>query len=105
LQTVFLNLINNAMDAVEDRGTITITSLCEGDGNVKVRVADTGCGIDSAFKEKIFTPLFTTKEEGKGTGLGLSITHDIIENHGGTIEVQSSPGKGAVFTIVLPASS
>jgi two-component system NtrC family sensor kinase len=105
LQTVFLNLINNAMDAVEDRGTITITSLCEGDGNVKVRVADTGCGIDPAFEEKIFTPLFTTKEEGKGTGLGLSITHDIIENHGGTIEVQSSPGKGAVFTIVLPASS
>ena len=102
LQTVFLNLINNAMDAVEKSGTITITSLSEGDGRVRVCVADTGCGIDPAIKEQIFKPLFTTKEEGKGTGLGLSITQDIIENHGGTIEVRSSPGKGAVFTIVLP---
>lgn len=105
LQTVFLNLINNAMDAVEDKGTITITSLCESDERVKVRVADTGCGIDPAIKEKIFNPLFTTKEEGKGTGLGLSITQDIIENHGGTIEVESSPGKGAQFTIILPVSA
>ena len=73
LQTVFLNLINNAMDAVEDRGTITITSLCGSDGTVKVRVADTGCGIEPEIKEKIFTPLFTTKEEGRGTGLGRLI--------------------------------
>ena len=104
LQTVFLNLITNAMDAVKDRGTITIASLREDNGRVRVRVSDTGCGIDPAIKEKIFIPLFTTKEEEKGTGLGLSITQDIIENHGGTIEVQSSPGKGAEFSIVLPAS-
>jgi signal transduction histidine kinase len=105
LQSVFLNLISNAMDAVEDKGTIIITSLCEGNGKVKVRVTDTGCGIGPEIKEKIFTPLFTTKEVGKGTGLGLSISHDIIENHGGTIDVESTPGKGAVFTIVLPASA
>ena len=105
LQSVFLNLVGNAMDAIEDTGTITITSLCEGDGKVKIRVADTGCGIDPAIRAKIFTPLFTTKEEGKGTGLGLSIAQDIIENHGGMIEVDSSSGKGAVFTVILPASS
>lgn len=103
LQSVFLNLVNNAMDAIQDGGTITLTSLCEKDGKVKVRVADTGCGIDPSIQDKIFTPLFTTKEEGKGTGLGLSISQEIIENHGGTIEVESSPGKGAVFTVVLPA--
>jgi len=104
LQSVFLNLVSNAMHAIQDVGKITLTSFCESDGMVKIRVADTGCGIDPAIREKIFTPLFTTKEEGKGTGLGLSITQDIIENHGGTIEVQSTPGKGAVFTVVLPAS-
>jgi two-component system, NtrC family, sensor kinase len=104
IQSVFLNLVSNAMDAIQDVGTITLTSSCESDGTVTVRVADTGCGIDPAIREKIFTPLFTTKEEGKGTGLGLSITQDIIENHGGTIEVQSAPGKGAVFTVTLPAS-
>jgi two-component system NtrC family sensor kinase len=104
LQSVFLNLVSNAMDAIQGVGTITLTSSCESDGTVIVRVADTGCGIDPAIREKIFTPLFTTKEEGKGTGLGLSITQDIIENHGGTIEVQSAPGKGAVFTVMLPAS-
>jgi two-component system NtrC family sensor kinase len=104
LQTVFLNLLNNAMDAVENRGTITISTLNESDGKVRVRVGDTGCGIDPAIREKIFVPLFTTKEEGKGTGLGLSITQDIVENHKGAIEVQSEPGKGAVFTIIFPAA-
>lgn len=103
IQTVFLNLINNAMDAVEEKGTITITTLCEDDEKVKIRIADTGCGIDPEIQEKIFTPMFTTKGEGKGTGLGLSISQDIVENHGGTIHVRSAPGKGAVFTIALPA--
>lgn len=105
LQAVFLNLINNAMDAVETLGTITITTMGGDKGSVKIRIADTGCGIDPAIKDKVFTPLFTTKEEGKGTGLGLSITHDIIENHGGSIDVESSPGKGAAFTVMLPAGT
>jgi two-component system, NtrC family, sensor kinase len=102
LQTVFLNLINNAMDAMEAKGTLTVSSTRGDDRTVKIRIADTGCGIEPAIRDKIFTPLFTTKEEGKGTGLGLSISHDIIENHGGMMDVQSTPGKGTVFTVVLP---
>ena len=105
LQTVFLNLINNAMDAMADRGTLTVTSMHEGYRTVRITVADTGCGIEPAIRDKIFTPLFTTKEEGKGTGLGLSISHDIIESHDGMIDVQSTPGKGTVFTVILPAST
>jgi two-component system, NtrC family, sensor kinase len=102
LQTVFLNLINNAMDAMDAKGTLTVSSTRGDDRTVKIRIADTGCGIEPAIRDKIFTPLFTTKEEGKGTGLGLSISHDIIENHGGMMDVQSTPGKGTVFTVVLP---
>jgi two-component system NtrC family sensor kinase len=103
LQTVFLNLINNALDAMDKAGTLTISSSLE-DRKLRVSFADTGCGIEPAIMGKIFTPLFTTKEEGKGTGLGLSITHDIVENHGGLIDVQSAPGKGAVFTVFFPAA-
>jgi signal transduction histidine kinase/pSer/pThr/pTyr-binding forkhead associated (FHA) protein len=103
LQTVFLNLINNALDSMDKGGILTITSSLE-DGKIKIRFADTGCGIEPAIMGKIFAPLFTTKEEGKGTGLGLSITHDIVENHGGVIDVESRPGKGAVFTVFLPAA-
>lgn len=103
LQTVFLNLINNALDAMDKGGTLTITSSLE-EGKIKIRFADTGCGIERDIMGKIFAPLFTTKEEGKGTGLGLSITHDIVENHGGAIDVESEPGKGAVFTVFFPAA-
>lgn len=102
IQTLFLNLINNAMDAMGDKGVLTVSSRHEGERKVEIQIADTGCGIAPEIRERIFTPLFTTKEEGKGTGLGLSISHDIIENHGGTIDVQNAPGKGAVFTVTLP---
>ena len=102
LQTLFLNLINNAMDAMEGKGTLTVTTSPGEDGKAEIRVSDTGCGIPPEIKDKIFTPLFTTKEEGKGTGLGLSISHDIIENHRGTIDVESAPGQGAVFKVILP---
>jgi two-component system, NtrC family, sensor kinase len=103
LQTVFLNLITNALDAMDKGGILTITSSLE-DGKIKIRFADTGCGIEPAIMDKVFAPLFTTKDEGKGTGLGLSITHDIVENHGGVIDVESEPGKGAVFTVCFPAA-
>lgn len=103
LQTVFLNLFNNAMDAMEKSGTLTINSSRGSDRSVKVQVMDTGCGIAPHIMEKIFTPLFTTKEEGKGTGLGLSITHDIVESYGGKIEVESIPGHRTVFSVILPS--
>ncbi|MEJ2723472.1 MAG: ATP-binding protein [Deltaproteobacteria bacterium] len=101
LQLVFLNLIMNARDAMEDGGTLTIATALE-DEQILIRFADTGSGIAPDVIGKIFRPLFTTKEEGAGTGLGLSISHDIVENHKGTIDVESTPGKGTSFTIRLP---
>jgi two-component system NtrC family sensor kinase len=69
---------------------------------VVIEVADTGCGIPPEHLDRIFDPFFTTKEVGEGTGLGLSISHGIVERHGGRIEVESTPGQGTVFRVVLP---
>jgi len=74
------------------------------DGGVEIEIRDTGCGIDSAIRDKIFDPFFTTKPQGQGTGLGLSISHGIVADHGGSIRVRSSPGQGATFTVLLPAT-
>jgi two-component system NtrC family sensor kinase len=98
---VFLNLINNAGDAIEGTGTITLTTHRD-DGFVRVTVSDNGAGMTSEIMEKIFTPFFTTKEVGKGTGLGLSVSSSIVEAMGGRIEVQSVQGAGSSFTVVLP---
>jgi signal transduction histidine kinase len=102
LQVVFLNIIINALDAMAKAGTLTVTTKFESAGWVMVRIADTGCGIPPQIMGKIFKPLFTTKTEGKGTGLGLPISQDIIENHRGTLEVESGPGRGTTFIIRLP---
>ena len=83
-------------------GRLTITTTA-GDGRVILRVADTGCGIKEELLERIFEPFFTTQPVGKGTGLGLSVTFGIVEQHNGTIEVQSQEGQGSTFTISLPA--
>lgn len=102
LQQTFLNLITNARDAMAEGGTLTIsTSLREGNA-LQISFQDTGCGIPEKDLGKVFDPFFTTKPEGKGTGLGLSVCHAIIENHGGTISVESQQGKGATFVITLP---
>jgi two-component system NtrC family sensor kinase len=103
MHQVFLNLINNAGDAVESGDTINLkTELA--DGWVKITIADTGKGMDAKHLEKVFMPFFTTKKVGKGTGLGLPISLNIIEGFGGKMTVESTPGVGTAFAILLPAS-
>ena len=102
LQQVLLNLALNACTAMPKGGRLTIRTTA-GEGRVILRVADTGCGIKEELLERIFEPFFTTQPVGKGTGLGLSVTFGIVEQHNGTIEVESQEGKGSTFTISLPA--
>ncbi len=101
LNQVFLNLLMNACDVLEDGGTITIRARPI-DGGVRIEFEDSGPGIPKDVQRRIFDPFFTTKEVGKGTGLGLSLSHGIIERHGGRIQIVSRPGKGAIFQIELP---
>lgn len=102
LQQVFINLLNNAADAMDGKGTLTITTRLLNADSVEVRVADTGCGILPENMDKLFTPFFTTKPAGKGTGLGLSIVYGIIKMHQGQIHIQSKVGEGTTFVITLP---
>ena len=103
MQQVFLNLINNSIDAIGKDGSITLRTEHQPQSPyVTVKVSDTGPGISKESLAKIFDPFFTTKEVGKGTGLGLSISYSIIEKLGGTITVDSEVGKGTTFTIALP---
>jgi signal transduction histidine kinase len=104
LQQVFLNLINNSIDAMPRGGELRIeTRLADGDGGeVAVRVADNGTGMSPDTMVHVFDPMFTTKRMGTGTGLGLAICEQIIRQHGGTIRVESEPGRGTTFTLVLP---
>jgi len=106
LYHLFMNIILNAAQAMEGRGTLTVKSfLAENEERVGVEISDTGPGISEENLPHIFEPFFTTKEEGKGTGLGLSLAYRIVENHGGRIRAESSPGKGTTFTIELPIGS
>jgi signal transduction histidine kinase len=101
LNQVFLNLLMNAVQAIAERGTITISTGSEG-GTVWVAIADTGQGISPENLGRIFDPFFTTKPIGKGTGLGLSLSYSIVKKHGGRIEVTSKVGVGTTFRIILP---
>lgn len=103
IEQVLLNLFNNARDAIDREGTITLKTRIEGD-EVVIEVGDSGCGMTPEQTEQVFFPFYTTKEVGKGTGLGLSISHGIIEAHGGRIELESVLGQGTVFTITLPSA-
>lgn len=105
LQQVFLNLINNAMDAVGQDGRIEINSRLRSDNRLEVSFADSGPGIAAENLQQIFDPFFTTKDPGKGTGLGLYISYDIIQKLGGSITVENNKSGGALFTIVLPVIS
>jgi len=104
LHQVIVNLMTNAAHAIGDaHGTITLGMRPEDNGaSLRLWVADTGNGMDAATKARIFEPFFTTKDVGKGTGLGLSVAHGIIKSHDGRIEVESTPGAGTRFDIVLP---
>lgn len=102
INQVFMNLLVNAIQAIEGEGTITLTTAVLDDERVVISIHDTGCGIEEDVRRRIFDPFFTTKPVGQGTGLGLSISHGIIEKHRGTLEVTSTPGEGSEFTLVLP---
>jgi two-component system NtrC family sensor kinase len=104
LQQIFLNILNNAIDAIGKDGVITIfTHMIAGE--VRVVIQDNGIGIEEEVLSQIFEPFFTTKETGKGTGLGLSITYGLIKKLGGDITVRSHVGKGTAFTITIPLHS
>jgi two-component system NtrC family sensor kinase len=103
LQQVFLNILNNAIDAIGKDGEIIVkTKLLPKINSLGVEIIDNGPGIPKEMLDKIFDPFFTTKEVGKGTGLGLSISYSIIDKLGGKMMVASEEGQGTTFTIYLP---
>ena len=110
LQTLFLNLITNALDAMPNGGFLTIKTqhilgppfTGNGEGWVQISITDTGIGITEESKKRIFDPFFTTKKIGEGTGLGLAICEKIIKDHSGRLEVESEVGKGSTFFILIP---
>jgi len=104
LNQVIVNLLINAAQALNQQGQITIRTLHDG-GSVLLSIADTGQGIPPEHLDRIFEPMFTTKEPGKGTGLGLSIVNDIVRKHNGEITVDSEPGRGTTFTVRLPVTA
>ena len=104
IQQVLVNLVTNAVQATAAGGRIVISSrMGKSNGSVEIGVADTGKGIPPEFLPHIFDPFFSTKGEG-GTGLGLSVSYGIIKKHGGRITVESHPGKGTIFTVILPST-
>ena len=109
MKQVFINLLFNAIQSTPAKGKISIITRKRAKTNgptefIQVEVSDTGVGIPEEDLEKIFTPFFTTKAKEEGSGLGLAMTHQIIEEHEGTIDVQSKINQGTTFTINLPVN-
>jgi signal transduction histidine kinase len=103
VERVFLNLIINAAEAMDGNGRLTITTRQNlKKESVEIRVQDTGHGISAENMSKIFDPFFTTKETGHGVGLGLAISYGIVQEHGGSITVESELEKGTTFTVSMP---
>ncbi|MBI4227469.1 MAG: hypothetical protein HY600_04225, partial [Candidatus Omnitrophica bacterium] len=104
LQEVCVNLLLNAVQAMPTGGRLRVATRQASDGPCpfELEVTDTGCGIPASHLPRIFDPFFTTKPSGVGTGLGLSVSHSVIQRHGGSIEVQSQPGWGTTFRVLLP---
>ena len=101
---LFLNLVLNALQAMPDGGQLTLRTS-KRDDLVVAEVRDTGVGISDEMRERIFDPFFTTREVGEGTGLGLTVSDSIVTAHGGTLEVESTPGEGSVFRVSFPVVS
>jgi two-component system NtrC family sensor kinase len=108
IKQVFLNLLLNSIDAIQDRGTITISAekveIAPGESHLQITLADTGCGIPKDIIEKVFDPFYTTKDSSGNAGLGLSIAKGIIDKHHGTIKIESESEGGTCVIIALPAS-
>ena len=105
LQQVFTNLVLNACNAMPEGGSLVAGAASDGDGTVRIAFRDTGRGIPLENLPKLFDPFFTTSPPGgKFVGLGLSIAYSIARQHSGSIEVDSEPGRGSVFTVVLPGA-
>jgi signal transduction histidine kinase len=107
LDQLLINLAVNAIEAVPEKGTVTIEAAAEardGRDGVALVVRDTGHGIPDELRARVFEPFFTTKPPGRGTGLGLTICRDIVKEHGGEIRVESSPGGGTAVSVWLPAA-
>jgi two-component system NtrC family sensor kinase len=105
MKQVFIALMSNSFDAMEDDGSLTIRtrwSDSDTEHSICVEISDTGSGIPAAHLAKIFDPFFTTKPLGRGTGLGLSVCYGIVSEHGGRIEVESTEGVGTTFRLLLP---
>ena len=104
-----MNVLMNAAQAIEKKGTIKIVTRCQkdkekrGNSTVEVMITDDGCGIPPDSVQKVFDPFFTTKPVGQGTGLGLSISYDIVTSHKGEMKVESEKNSGTTVTIRLPA--
>jgi len=101
IKQVFINIMNNALDAMPEGGELTVRIDPERDGEGAVEFSDTGYGIPREHLKKNFDPFFSTKGSGHGTGLGFSISYRIVQNHGGRIEVESEVGRGSRFRIIL----
>ena len=104
LKQVLVNLIVNAMQAMPDGGTLTISTRMR-DDSVSLLVRDTGVGMSPEVQEKIFLPFFSTKDVDEGTGLGLAVVHGIVSSHSGSIEVETQPGQGTRFAVLLPTTT
>lgn len=102
LQQIFLNLVNNAFQAMNDGGNLYISARQLKDENLEFTVQDDGCGIPEGDLKRIFDPFFSTKKKTGGTGLGLSITYGLVQELGGSMSVESTVGKGTIFTITMP---
>jgi len=105
---VIMNLVINARDAMPQGGELTVkTGAFESGAHswVRVQVQDTGCGMDSAVRDRIFEPFFSTKGPGHGTGLGLSTAYGIVDQAGGSLTVESTPSVGSTFSLILPATA
>jgi signal transduction histidine kinase len=103
LNQVFMNLLSNACDAIPREGNVWVATRADGD-TVSIAVRDDGIGMTADVARRVFDPFFTTKDVGGGMGLGLAISHGVVSAHGGRIEVESEPGRGTTFRVVLPVA-